>query len=47
MSWGALLGTVAIRLATFTKTRGQEARAQIVDVGETGGELIPFIAKRF
>jgi hypothetical protein len=42
VSWGILVGAMAIRLATFTKARGQKTGTQIVDVGQTASELIAF-----
>ena len=47
VSWGILLGAVAVRLATFTETRGQKTGTQILDVGHAGGELIAFIPQCF
>ena len=47
MSWGILLGAVAVRLATFTETRGQKTGTQIVDVGHASGKLIAFIPQCF
>jgi hypothetical protein len=31
---------MAVRLATLSETRGQKARAQVIDAGQTGRELI-------
>jgi hypothetical protein len=47
VSWGILLGAVAVRLATFTETRSQKTGTQIVDVGHASGELIAFIPQCF
>src|SRR5580704_961808 len=47
VSRGILLGAMAIRLATFTKARGQKTRTQIVDVGRTASELIAFFPQCF
>src|ERR1700674_1393205 len=47
VSWGILLGAVAVRLATFTETRGQKTGTQIVDVGHASGELVAFIPQCF
>jgi len=47
VSWGILPGAVAVRLATFTKARGQKTGTQIVDVGQIGGELIAFFPQCF
>src|SRR4029077_18475763 len=38
VSLGILLGAMAIRLATFTKARGQKTGTQIVDAGQTASE---------
>jgi hypothetical protein len=47
MSRGIFLGAVAVGLATLTETRGQNTRTQIVDAGQTSGELIAFIPQCF
>jgi len=47
VSRGILLGTVAVGLATFTETRGQKTRTQIVDARQTSGELIAFVTQCF
>jgi hypothetical protein len=47
VSWGTLQGTVAVRLATFTKARGQKPGTQIVDVGQISSELIAFFPQYF
>src|SRR3982074_151261 len=44
MSRGVLLGAVAVRFAALTETRGQKARTQVLDVGQTGGQLLAAIS---
>ena len=45
MTWGVLLGAVAVQLATLTETRGQKTRTQVADAGQTGRELITSISE--
>jgi hypothetical protein len=45
VSRGVLLSTVAVGLAAPTEARGQKTGAQVLDVGQTGDELIPFISE--
>jgi len=47
VSRGIFVGAVAVGLATFTKTRSQKTRAQIVDTRQTSGELIAFVTQCF
>jgi hypothetical protein len=43
--WVTLLGAVAVRFSAFTDSRGQKTGTQVVDVGQTSGELILFFAE--
>jgi hypothetical protein len=43
MSRGVLLGAVAVRLATLTETRSQNAWTQIFKLSQVGNELIASI----
>jgi hypothetical protein len=45
VSRGVLLSTMAVGLAAPTEARGQKTGAQVLDVGQTGDELIPFISE--
>src|SRR5580700_1104676 len=45
MSGRVFPGAVAVRLATLTETRGQKTGTQVLDVGQTGRQLIASISQ--
>jgi hypothetical protein len=47
VSQGILLGTVAIGLAALTETGRQETGTQVIDLGQTGGNLSALISECF
>jgi hypothetical protein len=47
VSQGILLGAVAIGLAALTETSGQETGTQVIDLGQTGGNLSALISECF
>lgn len=45
VSQGVFLCTVAVRLATLAESRGERAGTEIVDLRQTGLELLTFLVK--
>src|SRR6266704_1939469 len=47
VSWGALLGAVAVCFTAFAEPRSQKPRTPVVQLSQTLGELIAFFLESF